>query len=75
MSMMERMIIPNSTFSTFACFLNKNPNKVVIKPINTPCSHIVEPNWTLLNLDYRSSSMTNWYCICKDEYIRLGFDK
>ncbi len=74
-SMMERMIIPSSTFSAFACFLNTNTDKVVVKPVNTVGAYMTEPNWTVLNSKYSSSGMRHWYKICRSEYVRLGFNK
>ncbi len=75
MSMMERMIIPSSTFAAFACFLNTNPNKIVVKPENTPAAHMLETNWVVLKSKHLTSGVRNWHKICRREYQRLGFNK
>ncbi len=75
MSMMERMIIPSSTFSAFACFLNTSPNKIVVKPVNTIGAYMTEPNWTVLKSKYSNSGMIQWHKICRREYQKLGFNK
>ena len=49
MSMMEKMIIPSSSFSSFACFINANPDKIIIKPKNSYGSYMFDPAFTILN--------------------------
>lgn len=63
-SMMHSMIIPNSSFSAFACCLNANPNKTVVKPPNGGSVAIFDESWKIVNYDkYRSKGINRWYII------------
>lgn|GEM_PF-3480460 len=67
-SMMKSMIIPNSSFSAFACCLNANPNKTVVKPPNGESVAIFDESWTLLNDQFNFRAINRWYLIYKNEF-------
>jgi hypothetical protein len=68
MSMMESMIIPNSSFSVFACYLNTSPTKIIVKPPNTGSATIYDPTWNILDYKENDFYLKYWYNICKNEF-------
>ncbi len=73
MSMMKSMIIPNSSFSAFACCLNKRSDQVVVKPPNGSGVSIINNNWKVVNYTQNFSRISKWYEICRKEFQKADY--
>ena len=76
-SMMDNMIVGNSTFSIFAAFLNPNPDQVVIKPRRSRVFDIHLPHWISIRNDNNRTRIPReydkWYNICLKHAAKNGY--
>lgn len=78
-SMMDNMIIGNSSFSLFAAYLNNSDNQKVVAPKNSNYTEIANADWIRLENDNDSSNIgkeyDKWYEICKKHARQQCFIK
>jgi hypothetical protein len=74
-SMMDRMIVCNSTFSTFAAFLNPNPEKQVVMPKGGKWIEIADPDWIRLDVENIYKHTTKEYQVWHDIRKKYALEK